>query len=512
MTSQTDPLSSRPLSARERRRHRAPVQVVPPGLPGGQYRPLREAEIRRIHEAALTVLERTGIEVLPSRCRDVFEEAGARIDTARNRVHIPRAMVEDAIASAAKEVRLCGREERHDLALSDARVYMGTGGSALQVMDLDGTVRPSTLADVARIARLVDALPNIHFYQRACVARDIPLQRLDLNTYYASLSHTTKHVTANCFSPQTVKDVVEMAALVAGSREALLERPLISFVTCWVVSPLRYAPDTVAVLEEIVAQGMPVFLSSAPQAGATAPAALAGTLVQILAEELSGLVYTNLLRPGAPVILGFVPLVSDLRTGRYAGGAPEYALMNAAAAQLGQFYGIPVYNSAGLVDSKVPDIQAGYEKGISDLAAALAGGNFIHHAAGFLEDMITVAYEQYVIDNDILGSVMRLVRGIEVTEETLSVDVIDQVCRGGPGHFLGTRQSLHLMRTEYYYPEIADRRSREAWMEAGAPDMRELARQRAREILDSYFPSPLPPEIDRAIRSRFPILLPEGFV
>jgi trimethylamine--corrinoid protein Co-methyltransferase len=157
----------------------------------------------------------------------------------------------------------------------------------------------------------------------------------------------------------------------------------------------------------------------------------------------------------------------------------------------------------------VPDVQAGYEKGITGLAAALAGSNFIHHSAGFLESMLTVAYEQYVIDDDINGAIMRAVRGIEVTNETLSVDIIDQVCRG-EGHFLGTQQSLELMNSEYFYPHVSDRQRRDNWEENGSQDMRELARARAREILGSHKPRPIPPEIDAAIRERFEILLPTG--
>jgi trimethylamine--corrinoid protein Co-methyltransferase len=385
---------------------------------------------------------------------------------------------------------------------------MGTGGAAVKVLDLETRqVRQSTLADVASIGRLVDALDNIHFYLRACVARDIPIDLLDVNTYYAALSSTTKHVTGNCFTPESVRDVVELAALIVGGREVLRERPILSVVTCWTVSPLRYASETVEVLTEVVRQEIPVFLSSAPQAGATSPAALAGTLVQINAEELSGIVYTQLLRPGAPVVLGYVPSVSDLRTGNFIGGGTEFGLMNAAVSQLGQFYNLPVYNSSGLTDSKVPDIQAGYEKGITGLAAALAGANYIHHSTGFLESMLTVAYEQYVIDDDINGSIMRAVRGIEVTEESLSVDLIDQVCRG-EGHFLGTQQSLQLMNTEYYYPHTADRQGREDWELDGELDMWERARQQARQILSTHRPTPIPPEIDAAIRRRFEILLP----
>jgi trimethylamine--corrinoid protein Co-methyltransferase len=386
---------------------------------------------------------------------------------------------------------------------------MGTGGAAVKVLDLDTQrVRESTLADVAQIGRLVDALDNIHFYLRACVARDIPVELLDINTYYAAVTNTTKHVTVNSFTVPSARDVIDMAAMIAGSLNALRERPLVSFTSGWTVSPLRYAPETVEVVTELVRQEIPVFLSSAPQSGATSPAALAGTLVQINAEELSGVVYTQLVKPGAPVILGYVPSVSDLRTGNFVGGAAEFGLMHAAVAQLGQFYNLPVYNSSGLADSKVPDIQAGYEKGITGMAAALAGANFIHHSAGFLESLLTVAYELYVIDDDINGSIMRCVRGIEVTDETLSIDVIDQVCRGGEGHFLGTQQSLELMNTEYYYPHTGDRQRREDWEVGGSLDMWQRARQKAREILAAHRPQPLDPELDAAIRQRFEIRLP----
>jgi trimethylamine--corrinoid protein Co-methyltransferase len=492
---------------RDRRRQASELKAVRPGLVGGSYSPLSDADVKRIHDASLDVLENTGIGVAASECREIFAQAGAEVDIEHDRVYIPRSMVEDALAEACQEVELCGRDPRHDIHLSGKQVYMGTGGAAIKILDLEsGAVRESKLADVARIGRLVDALDNIHFYLRACVARDIPEELLDINTYYASMANTSKHVTGNCFSVQTAREVIEMAAMISGSLEALRERPIISFITCWTVSPLRYAPETVEVLTEVVRQEMPVFLSSAPQSGATSPAALAGSLVQINAEQLSGITYCQQVKPGTPVVLGYVPSVSDLRTGSFVGGAAEFALMNAAAAQLGQFYNLPVYNSSGLTDSKIPDIQAGYEKGISGLAAALAGSNYIHHSAGFLESMLSVAYEQYVIDNDINGSILRMVRGIEVNEDSLSVELIDQICRG-EGHFLGTSQSLELMRSEYFYPQLSDRQLREDWEADGARDMRARAREKAAQILATHQPDPIPIEIDAAIRERFDILL-----
>ncbi len=483
-------------------------QVAPPGLEGGWYKPLRDEDVTRIHLASLDVLWRTGVQVTLPECRRKFEEAGAVIDATGGRIRLPRSLVEDAVARAPSEVRLCGRDPEHDMRLGGRRVHMGTGGAAIKIVDLKtGRIRRTTLSDVARIGRLVDALDNIHFYLRACVAWDVPEPLLDLNTFYAAICNTSKHVTGSCSSVSSARDVVQMAAIICGGLDRLQSRPIISFVTSWLVSPLRFDCGSVEVATELIRLGMPIFISSAPQSGATSPAALAGTLVQINAEELAGVTYSQLLRPGAPVVMGYVPSVSDLRTAQFSAGAPEFALMQAAAAQIGRFYNLPVYNSSGLTDSKVPDIQAGYEKGIGDMAAVLAGANYIHHSAGFLENLLTVAYEQYVIDDDINGCVMRTARGIEVNDETLSVDVIDQVCRGGNGHYLTEQQTLDLMHTEYYYPHTADRQSRTNWQLTGKQDARTRARHMAADIIRTHHPLPISAEADAQIRERFHIRL-----
>jgi trimethylamine--corrinoid protein Co-methyltransferase len=293
----------------------------------------------------------------------------------------------------------------------------------------------------------------------------------------------------------------------AGSEEQFLVRPFLSLNLGYMVSPLRFAPETVETLTASVRAGIPVALVSAPLAGATAPASLVGTLVQVIAEELAGLVYVHLLRPGHPTLMGGMPLLADLRTGNMIGGAAELALLNAASAQMTQFYGLPVYNSCGITESKIPDIQAGFEKGLTTAVTALAGAQYNHHSAGMLESLLTVAYEQYVIDDDINGQVMRLVRGLEVTEESLSVQVIDDVC-SGDNHYLGHPQTLDLMTTEYYYPHTADRATRSDWEAAGAPDMRQQARRRANHTLKTFFPEIISAEIDKQLRSEFNILLP----
>ena len=482
--------------------------MAPAGLAGGSYRPLRDGDVARIVEAAKEVLARTGIEVAASPCREVFRAAGCRIDEDRNRVFIDAKLIEASLKTASREVLLAGRQPRHDLLLGGQRVYMGTGGQAVKILDLDGTVRETRLSDNYDIGRLCDTLEHIHFYMRPVVARDLSNEQIDINQFYACLAATGKHVMANAYLPEKVAGQRAMAEILAGGKESLDARPLISYTACWTVSPLRYAMETVEILDQIVAHNMPVVISSAPQAGATAPAALAGTLVQITAEQLSGIVYVNLLNPGHPLIMGCVPAQADLRSGAFVGGSAEFALLNAACAQIAQFLEVPVYNSSGISDSKVPDAQAGAEKGITGLAAALAGSNYIHHSAGFLESLLTVAYEQYVIDNDVNGEIMRMLKGIEVTEESLSLDVIDEVCKG-PGHFLGHPQTLALMNSEYLYPSVMDRDNRDDWERKGSHDVREAARAHARRVLAEHWPEAIPSDLDAEIRRRFDILLPQ---
>ncbi len=493
---------------RQQRRQRK-VKSTPPGLEGGRYKPLTDADVLRIHEAALTVLERTGVEVFESECRQILERAGAKIEKARDRVFFPPQMVEKALAGVNRDCVLYSKDGHTDLHLRGKRVHLGTGGAAVHVLDLaSGRIRESTVRDLYDIGRLVETLDNIHFYLRPVVARDVPNEDIDVNTFYACLAATNKHVMGGCYYPEKVADIKRLAVLIAGGEETFLARPFLSFNLGFMVSPLRFARETVETLTAAVRAGIPISLVSAPQAGATAPASLVGTLVQVVAEELAGITYVQLLRPGHPILMGGMPLVSDLRTGGMIGGTAELALMNAASAQMCHHYGLPVYSSSALTDSKLPDIQAGFEKGLTTAAVALAGAQYNHHAAGMLESMLTVAYEQYVIDDDINGQAMRLVRGLEVTEESLSLDVIHDVCNG-EGHYLGHPQTISLMESEFHYPHSVDRATRADWKAAGSVDMRDRAREQAREILINQFQEIIPAETDKQIRQEFNIWLPQ---
>jgi trimethylamine--corrinoid protein Co-methyltransferase len=304
-------------------------------------------------------------------------------------------------------------------------------------------------------------------------------------------------------SVEGARQVIEMGAMIAGGLDALQQRPIFSAITSWMVSPLHLDSGVTSILIEWCRHGLPVALSSAPMAGSTAPVTLAGSLVQLNAEQLSGLVLTQLVRPGTPVLAGYIPGVADMRSGGYLGGAVEFGMMQAAAAQLAHFYQVPIYCSGGMSDSKAPDAQAGYEKMATFLLAAMGGANFIHHAIGMVTNMNAVSLEQAVIDDEIVGMAMRVLQGFELTEEALGVAAIERV--GPGGHYLMDPHTMQFMRREFFYPPLADRQTRAAWEEGGRLDTRARAAARVTQLLNAHRPPSLPASIDGAIKGKFNI-------
>lgn len=484
-------------------------RAIRPGLEGGRYKPLTDAEVERIHRAALDVLEQIGLSNAIPSCIELVTNAGGRL-TEDGRLLFPRGLVEDTLAMAARRFVVHGQNPKHDMEVWGSKVHFGTAGAAVHMVDaLTGEYRESTLADLYDIARLVDALDNIHFYQRSIVARDMVEPRdLDLNTCYACVTGTSKHVGTSFVQPEHVEESVAMLHMIAGGEERWRARPFVSMSNCFVVPPLKFAEDACRCLEAGVRAGVPILLLAAGQAGATSPAALAGAVVQEIAECLAGLVYVNLIAPGHPAIFGPWPFVSDLRTGAMSGGSGEQAILMAACAQMSQFYDLPGGIPAGMTDSKVPDAQSGYEKGYTEALLAQAGGNMIYESAGMHASLLGFCLESLVIDNDMIGGVLRGVRGIEVTEDSLSIEAMRQVCVEGPGHFLGHEQTLGLMQSEYVYPEVGDRSSPKEWIEQGSTNVVQRARKRTEEILSEHYPAHIDRALDAEIRARFDIKLP----
>jgi len=277
------------------------LRPVRPGLEGGRYAPLTEAEVLKIHHAALEALATIGLADAPESGVAYLTGAGA-VQGDDGRIRFPPAVVEDALAKANRSVILHSRDAQHDLDLSGNRVHYGTAGAAVHLVDIDGqNYRESTIADLHNAAKIVDVLDNVHFCQRPMVARDIPdTQEMEVNSVYACVSGTTKHVGTSFSEASIVAPAIELLHMIAGGEDKWRERPFVSNSNCFVVPPMKFATESCEVMEECIRHGMPVLLLSAGMAGATAPSTVAGAIVQAVAECLAGLVYVQAVKPGHP--------------------------------------------------------------------------------------------------------------------------------------------------------------------------------------------------------------------
>ncbi len=477
---------------------------------GGRLPILSAEDQRRMHAASLALLSDPGLAEAPPVVVELVSAAGGWL-AKDGRLVIPPELCARALAGLRRDVTLCGRDPGADLPLSEGRVYLGSGGAAPLILDMEtGRYRPSTLADLYDAARLVDRLEHVAFFSRSLVARDLEGARaLDINTCYAALAGTAKHVMVSASQADHVADIAAICHAVAGSAEGFAARPFLSLNVNHVAPPLRFAPEAAEVLVAAARAGIPSMVNTFGQLGASSPVTMAGCIAQTNAETLAGLVVAWLANPDAIAIYGARPMVTDLRSGAMAGGSGEQALLTAAAAEMARFYGLPSSTIAGATDSKAADAQAGYEKALSVSMAAQAGANLITQAAGMQAGLMGASLEAYVIDNDMLGAVRRSLAPIDTGPEALSPAMIAETVRG-EGHFLGHPQTYGRMISDFLYPDLADRRSIEAWEAAGAPDIRSAARERVREILAAHHPAHLPREIDERLRARFDIRLPRS--
>ena len=484
------------------------MKPVRPGQEGGNFKPLKEEDLPSIHEAVLKVLETIGMEKAIPSCIKACTAIGCTV-SAEGRLLFPRSVVKECLAKAGRDITLFGQSPEHDIRLSSKKVYFGTAGAAVHILDpISREYRESTLADLFDIARVCDTLEHIHFFQRSIVCRDLEdVREMDFNTCYASLAGTRKHVGTSFSFPENVDEVLRMLHLISGGEKKWRERPFVSMSCCFVIPPLKFAEDASACLEAGVKGGIPILLLSAGQAGATSPATLARCVVQSVAEVLAGLVYVNAIQEGAPAIFGTWPFVSDLRTGAMSGGSGEQAILMAACGQMAQFYNLPSGIAAGMTDSKIPDAQSGYEKGYTVSLAGHSGANLIYESAGMHASLLGCCLESYVIDNDMLGAINRSIRGIEINTETLGIDPIRDVCLTGPGHYLGHEQTLKRMQSDYLYPIVGDRENINNWIEQGSTDSIQRAHQKVQEILKTHYPHNWDEDTDRKIREQFPVRL-----
>jgi len=464
---------------------------------------LSDNEIKDIHEASLVILRDTGIMVHHDEALKLFGQAGAKIDKSNNIAHLDEKLVMDSVAQAGKKYILYGRnpERQARFGYGDF-VQMSSPGQYIWVDSKTNKRRAATVQDARDAIRLGNALENINIVGSMAQPEEIPESYRSVFLTAELVKGTGKPSRSWVYRGQAAEYVLEIYRAVAGGESALRERPMIE-IFMEPISPLQLPKDGLDIVKKFAQAGQPVSIGPMAMTSGTAPATLAGTLAQENAEILAGVVVTQLFSPGAAVTYGGIPHIMDPRTSICSFGSPEQALMGVAMVQVARFYGFPVYINVGLTDAKVPDAQAGVEKGTSMLLGALAGANMFGHC-GICGTDHGGSLIWLMMDSELMAYVKRIVRGFEVNEDTLATDVVNAV--GPKGNFLAEEHTARHFRKELWLSGPAwTRQSWDGWESEGSKSMAERMDNEINNILATHKPEPigedLAKEVDRIVES-----------
>ena len=451
-----------------------------------KLRLISDEEIKLVHEKALHVLEQTGVKFESERALKILKDKGAKIDFDKHIAKISPEMVDDAIKKTPSGFTLYSREGEKAAEMSGTKTHFDPGSSVIKFMESDGkTVRRTESKDLVQISRVNDALENIHLQSTAVVCYDVPELIGDSYRLYLCLKNSPKAIITGAFSVEGIKYMREMLAAAVGGADRLREKPIAVFDIC-PSQPLKWTHISAENIIDCALYNLPQELISVPMPGAATPITLAGSLIVHTAETLSGIVLAQCTNPGTPVVYGGAPVQFDMRFSTTPMSAVEATMISAAYSQLGKYFGLPTHTYAALSDSKLVDMQAGAETAMSGIIAQLAGINMIS-GAGALDFINTFSLEKLIIDNDICGMALRLERGIEFTEETMAVDLIEKLGPGGV--FLETDLTMKYFKSEPYMPsKVIDRQDRKNWEENGSKTIFERAQAKVKDIQDNHTP------------------------
>jgi trimethylamine--corrinoid protein Co-methyltransferase len=456
---------------------------------------LSREEIETIHLSSLKVLEEVGVMIQSDAALKLVADAGVDVDASKKIARIPQHLVKESLVKAPSTIRLYSRDGKHDILLEGNRVHYDPGSAALYLLDSrTGEIRRPVSKDLADFVRLADALDNIHAQSTALVVSDVPDAIVDRYRLYVVLKNSPKPIVTGTFSIDGLYDMKDMLAAVVGGEKELARKPMAIFDLC-PSAPFKWGEFIAQNLIDCAKYGIPAEILPMPQLGATGPVTLAGSLVQLNAEFLSGLVLSQLANPGAPVIYGGSPTTFDMRYLTARLGAIETIMMGCAYAQMAKYYDLPTHMYLGLSDTKIVDAQAGFESGLGITLGALAGVNMMS-GPGMLDFENCQSFEKLVIDDTICGMALRLIKGIDVNDQTLAVDAIRRV--GVGGHYLADKHTMEWFKKELLIPsDLVDRQSLNAWKKLGSKDTVQRARDIVQRILKDHKPDPLPADIEK---------------
>ena len=457
---------------------------------------LNEDQCRKIHETTLELLEKTGVWMDEPECLEMLRAEGARVvDTPSKRgsrfarrVQIPSCLVEEAIRSAPDRVTIYNRRGDVSMVLQDRVSYFGFFGDDADFIDpYTNTRRKMVFDDIEKHTILLDALPHVDWILSVGNCHDADLRYRDRASVEAILRNTTKPVTFCSGSVETVTDVVDMAAAIVGGEDRVRSKP---FILCLdePMSPLLHGPESLKRVFLCADLELPLIYVPMPMAGLTAPCTVAGTVVMGNAESLSGLVVHQLRRRGAPYIYGALASTADMSLGSFNYGAPELSMMCSAVTDMAHYYKLPVWGTGGCSDSNAMDAQAGAEAMMSLLGAVLAGANLVHDIGLFAQGLcISPGFS--LLADEMTSMVKRFAGGIEVTDASLCLNLIDEI--GPGGNYMSHEHTCQHFR-DMWAPRVFDRANIELLEKGYALDSAERAQQRAREIMQTHHPEPIP--------------------
>lgn len=460
-----------------------------------RFHTLSEEKIELLHLSTLEVLRRTGASVKEPKALEILKKGGCYING--ERVRIPETLVEWALRNAPPRVTLCDREDNPAIFLEGCNIYFGTGSDTPNVIDpYTGERRTAVLQDIINVSKIVDYLDEMSFLMCAGIASDVNAEISDLFHFEAMVNNTTKPIVFTAWSLDNLKSIVSMAEVVAGGEERLKNSPFIALYT-EPISPLQLAAESTEKIMYMAEKSLPIVYTPCLITGATGPVTLAGGIVQANAEILAGYVLANLINEGTPFIYGGGVGPMDMATGVWSYASPEFMLATAALSDLAKYYRIPVFGFAGCSDAKLFDQQASLESALWILIVSLHGGNLVHDV-GYIESGLTTSYEQLVVSNEIAGMVRRIIRGFDISEETLALDLINSV--GPGGEYLSSAHTLRHFKKNWF-PDLLSRVPYEKWKKEGKKDLGTRAGERIKDIIENHVPKPLPEDVRAELQS-----------
>lgn len=454
-----------------------------------QFRVLSDDQCKELYAAALECLQRVGVQMHNASARNLLVSKGATVND--HVVRIPSNLVKQAIESTPHEFTVWGRDDAHKMRVALDRVHFGPGPTCTYFMDpKTGERRKAQRGDAGMTAKVCDALPNIDYIMGLSLFDDVIPSLSPVYEFAEELANTSKPIVAWANSPEAFMDIYQMALAVAGSESALREKPIFAYFTTY-ESPLKLANEPLANMMQAAKRGIPSICLGGPTVGLESPFTGASALVLHLASALAALTVVQLHVPGAPMAIGGLPSMMDLRTARPAYGSPEASLHSAAAVDVARYLGLPFMGTAGASEAKRVDAQAGAEAALQVVLSSLSGASLVHDV-GFLDCADIGSLSYLVLVDEIIGMAARVMRGVQVNAKTIMLDLIEKVGPGGT--FINQHESASLCRVEAWVPSVLDRNPYNVWSRNGGQMTEELVNTKLQKILETHQPKPLQPE------------------